>query len=99
MARASNEDSMAGQIRALAPGQSFSRTTRIDLKDKQRSTTADALAKLRNLVNQAVGRVRTASGSNFRVESTVGVTDDKLALLATVAATRMDDGDDEESDI
>ncbi len=99
MARASNEESMAGQIRALAPGQSFSRTTRIDLDDKKRLTTADALAKLRNLVNQAVGRVRTATGSNFRVESTVGVTDDKRALLATVAATRMDGEGDEETDI
>lgn len=94
------EDSIAGQIRALDPGQSFSRTRRIDLKDKDRLTTADALAKLRNLVNQAVGRIRKEdAGSNFRVESVVGITDDKRALLATVAVTRFEGEDDEEADI
>lgn len=99
MARKQNEESLAGQIRALDVGESFSRTKRLDLTDKTRPTTTEALAKLRNVVNQAVGRIRKDGGSNFRVESAVAITDDKAALLATVAVTRMDGEDDEESDI
>lgn len=94
------EETLAGQIRALGIGQSFSRTRRIDLTGEARQTTAEVLAKLRNLLNQAVGRIRKEeAGSNFRVESTVGITDDKKALLATVAVTRFDGSDDEETDI
>lgn len=94
------EDSLIGQIRTLDPGQSFSRSRRIDLADKNRLTTAEALQKLRNLVNQAVGRLRKEeAGSNFRVESVVGITDDKKALIATVAVTRFEGEDDEEQDI
>lgn len=103
-------DSLIGQVRALSPGQSFSRSSRIDLASKDRLTTAEALQRLRNLVNQAVGRIRKEEpGSNFRVESVVGVTDDKKAVIATVAVTNMADGktgatladedDDEEVDI
>jgi hypothetical protein len=94
------EDSLIGQIRGLDPGQSFSRSKRIDLADKSRLTTAEALQKLRNLVNQAVGRLRKEEpGSNFRVESVVGITDDKRALITTVAVTRFEGEDDEEQDI
>ncbi len=95
------EESLAGSIRGLDAGQSFSRSRRIDLTDKNRPTVAESLAKLRNLVNQAVGRIRKEDpGSNFRVESVVGITDDKKAMIATVAVTRFDGaGDDEETDI
>ncbi len=94
------EETIIGQIRALDAGQSFSRTRRIDLKAKDRLTTTDALAKLRNLINQAVGRLRKEEpGSNFRVESGVAITDDKKALLATVAVTRFEGEDEEERDI
>jgi hypothetical protein len=99
MARKKNEESLAGQIRALDVGESASRTKRIDLSDKQGATTAEVLAKLRNLMNQAVGRARQETGSNFRVESAVALTDDKAAMLATVAVTRFEGGDDEEADI
>lgn len=99
MARVQSEESMAGQIRALSVGQSFSKTKRLDLTEKGRADSTGALAKLRNLLNQAVVRVRQDTGSNFRVESTVGVTDDKKALLATVAVTRLDGEDEEEADI
>lgn len=94
------EESLMGQIRGLDPGQSFSRTKRIDLTDKNRLTVTEALQKLRNLVNQAVGRLRKEEpGSNFRVESTSGLTSDNKAILATVAVTRFDGPDDEETDI
>lgn len=95
------EETLAGSIRGLDPGQSFSRSRRIDLTDKARPTVAEALSKLRNLVNQAVGRIRKEdAGSNFRVESVVGVTDDKKAMIATVCVTRFEGPDDtEEVDI
>ena len=102
------EDTIMAQIRKLTPGQSFSRSKRLALEDPNRDTTADALMKLRNLVNQSVGRARKEEGgSNFRVESVVGVTDDKKAMLCTVAVTRMNsaaeadpvENDDEETDI
>lgn len=102
------EDTIMAQIRSLTPGQSFSRSKRLALEDRNRDTTAEALIKLRNLVNQSVGRARKdEGGSNFRVESVVGVTDDKKALICTVAVTRMGtaaeadpvEEDDEEVDI
>ncbi len=103
------EESLIGQIRALSPGQSFSRSSRIDLSSKNQPTVNDALQKLRNLVNQAVGRLRKdMPGSNFRVESASGLTSDNKAILATVAVTNMadktagapdDEDDDEEVDI
>lgn len=93
------EDTLMGQIRSLDPGQSYSRTKRLDLADKERLTPAEALAKLRNLVNQAVGRLRKEEpGSYFRVESGSAITADQKAILATVAVTRFS-GDDEEADI
>jgi len=95
------EDTIVGQIRALDPGQSFSRSKRLTLEEAANEMTpTEALAKLRNMVNQAVGRLRKEiPGSNFRVESMVGFTDNKQAVLATVAATRFDGEDDEEQDI
>lgn len=99
MARKQSEESLAGQIRALDAGESFSRTRRLTIEEADQGATTAALAKLRNVVNQAVGRIRKDGGSNFRVESTVGITDDKQALLCTVAVTRMDGEDDEEQDI
>lgn len=102
------EESLIGQIRALSPGQSFSRSSRIDMTAKSQPTVNEALQKLRNLVNQAVGRLRKEQpGSNFRVESASGLTSDNKAILCTVAVTNMadrapgqvDDEDDEEVDI
>lgn len=103
MARTQTEESLAGQIRGLAIGQSVSRTARVDLQSKKAANSGNSLAKLRNLMNQAVGRIRKDQpGSNFRVESAVAITDDKKALLATVAVTLLDgpaEADDEEADI
>lgn len=94
------EESVMGQLRGLDPGQSFSRSQRLDLTQSPPPKTSDALQRLRNLMNQAVGRLRKEQpGSNFRVESAVGITDDKKALLATVAVTRFEGEDDEETDI
>lgn len=96
------EETMAGQIRSLSVGQVFSRSARLDLTDTDRVPTTDALRKLRNLVNQAVGRVRKENpGSSFRVESVVGLTDDKQVHIATVAVTCFDSAnanDDEDID-
>ncbi len=95
------EESLIGQIRTLSPGQSFSRSARIALTDADQKAVTAALSRLRNLVNQAVGRLRREDdGSNFRVESAAGFTDDKQAIIATVAVTNMADrnADDDEDD-
>lgn len=84
-------ETLAGQIKGLKRNESISRSQRLAVEDSGPTAVTDALAKLRNQLNQAVGRIRkNDEGSNFRVESAVGVTDDKKALLATVAVTRLD---------
>ena len=95
-----SEETIMGQIRALDPGQSFSRSARLDLGGCA-PDVGKALAKLRNLLNQAVARVRKEDvGSYFRVESTSGLTSDNKAVIATVCVTKMaDDTDDKEIDI
>lgn len=95
-----SEETIMGQIRALDPGMSFSRSTRISLEQCPAADVGKALAKLRNLLNQAVARIRKEdAGSYFRVESVSGITSDNKALIATVAVTRIGDDDAEEIDI
>jgi hypothetical protein len=99
------QDTLAGQIKTLKVGASISRTARIDLSAKGRTRGNENLAVLRNQINQAVGRIRKEQpDSSFRVESAIAVTDDKKALLATVAVTKIEgidteDESDEETDI
>lgn len=97
-----NEDSVMNQIRTLSPGQSFSRSQRIDMTAKRPPASKDVLQTLRNSMNQAVGRLRKEEpGSNFRVESVAAFTADQSAVICTVAATRFEGGanEDEETDI
>lgn len=86
--------SFPAQVKALGVGESTSKTKRVPVGGKEARDLAGVLAKLRNVCNQAVSKVRTETGSNFRVESGICLTDDKAAHLATVAVTRFDDEDD-----
>jgi hypothetical protein len=85
-------------IASLEEGDTFSRSKRIPVGSEEAKNLNAVLTKLRNNVNQGATRARAETGSNFRVESGVMLTDDKTAHLCTVAVTRLD-GDDEEVDI
>lgn len=87
-------------VKGLAPGETFSRSERIEVASSHAKDLNGVLARLRNNMNQAVSKVRrTLDGSNFRVESGVCLTDDKTAHIATVAVTRMDDGSDDSDEV
>ena len=92
-----NPESIAGAIKALDIGQTFSRTVRVAVGDK-RANVNEALAALRNSTNQAVSKIRKATERAFRVESAPALTDDRAAVLCTVAVTRME-SEDEDVDI
>jgi hypothetical protein len=93
------EESIINQMRNLDPGHSFSRSKRIVLEECDREPVSNTLQKLRNLVNQSVGRLRNECPDRiYRVESVTGLTADNQAIIATVAVTRMDD-DDGDTDI
>lgn len=81
-------------VKGLAPGETFSKSRRVEVGSKEAKNLNGVLAKLRNVTNQAVSKIRSETGSNFRVESGICLTDDKSAHLATVAVTRMDDEDE-----
>lgn len=94
------EETLTGQIRSLNPGQSFSRTKRLAVDGSDDMTPTEALQKLRNLVNQAVGRIRKEDpGSTFRVESATGLTSGHEAILCTVAVTRFAEGDEDGDEV
>jgi hypothetical protein len=86
--------SFPASVKVLAIGESVSKTRRVAVGSKEARDLAGVLSKLRNVCNQAVSKVRTETGSNFRVESGICLTDDKAAHLATVAVTRFEDEDD-----
>lgn len=96
MARVS-EASLTASLVALSIGQSFSRTERFAVEAGVGDKIPTAMAKLRNQLNQAAGRLRKG-GNNFRVESGIAMTDDKTAILATVAVTRTEGGDADDDD-
>lgn len=101
--------SWAEMVRELEAGESLSRSKRISMEEATPDNVNEAVAVLRNSVNQGVSRIRTTTGRNFRVESTISPTDDRAAILCTVVVTRMDgaeaepadviEGDDEDVDI
>lgn len=86
--------SFPASVKALAIGESVSKTKRVPVGSKEARDLTGVLGKLRNVCNQAVSKVRSETGSNFRVESGICLTDDKGAHLATVAVTRLDDEDE-----
>jgi hypothetical protein len=92
-----SEESLASNLKALSIGQSFSRTVRLPVAKGVGEKVPPAMARLRNQLNQAAGRLR-GNGSNFRVESGIAMTDDKTAILATVAVTRMEGQSSEEDE-
>lgn len=81
-------DSLAGSIRALEVGETVSKTTRIAVGDRKQDIN-ETLARMRNSFNQCVSKIRKATSRKFRVESTSCLTDDRTAVLCTVAATRL----------
>lgn len=98
MARIS-EETIAGQVRGLAVGQSYSRTKRISLIEGNEIDLSKVLLNLRNSVNQVVGRTRNEFPDNiYRVESAAGICADGRAILATVAVTRLATDDDSDED-
>ena len=98
MAKSENTLTFPSLVRSLAEGESTSRTKRVPVAGKEARDLNGVLAKLRNVVNQAVSKVRKEiDGSNFRVESGICLTDDKSAHLCVVSVTRFDA--DEEVDI
>lgn len=95
-----NEDSVANQIRQLAVGQSFSRSRRLSLITPEPVDAGKALNKLRNSINQVVGRLRREDpGSYFRVESVTATTSDHRAVICTAVVTKLDEDEAEETDI
>lgn len=89
----------ADQVRELEVGETLSRTKRIAVDEADTENVNEAIANLRNTVNQGVSKLRTSTGRNFRTESTVAVTDDRAAFLCTVAITRLDGEGNEETEI
>lgn len=90
MVAMSKEESLSVSLLALKVGNSASRSHRIALEDSEGTRVDDVLAKLRNRMNNAVGRLRANyDGTNFRVESVAALTSDKAAIIATVVATRL----------
>jgi hypothetical protein len=85
--------SFNAQVKALLPGSTVSRSERVAVGTKEAKNINKVLFKLRNTCNQAVSKIRTETGSNFRVESLAGLTDDKEAIIATVAVTRLEEND------
>ena len=102
MALPLKEETLAAQLLALKPGESVSRSKRVPINEDYEGNINDILSRLRNTMNNGVGRLRADyEGTNFRVESVVGLTDGRQAMVATVIATRFsnDDQGDEEPDI
>lgn len=107
MAKRIRIPAFAELVRALRPDESMSRTQRLPLNDDEPTDGKEALARLRNQVNQAVSKARRDDGSNFKVESGAFITDDYTAMIVTVAVTRLSGvaaasyqgEDDEEMDI
>lgn len=91
--------SMPALVKSLEPGETYSRSKRVEVGSTEARDLNKVLAKLRNIVNQTVSKARAETGSNFRVESGVCLTDDKAAHIATVAVTRFGDEDEDEVDI
>ena len=91
--------SWAEMVRELEAGESLSRSKRISMEEATTENVNEAVAVLRNSVNQGVSRIRTTTGRNFRVESTISPTDDRAALLCTVVVTRMDGTEAEPADV
>jgi len=93
------EESMAGFIKTLAPGQSYSRSRRFPLDGTAALDIPANLAKLRALVNNAVARMRREDeGTSYRVESAAAMTTDYKAIICTVCVTRMVEGEDTDTD-
>jgi len=84
-----NETGMAASIRALNPGQTYSKSIRIPLGSK---TMKRDFYNVRNSVNQTVARIRKETGSYFESTSGTFITDDLSFVIATVAITRVEDG-------
>lgn len=102
MALPTKEESLAAQLLALKPGQCVSRSRRIPITEDYEGNVNEILARLRNTMNNGVGRLRAEyDGTNFRVESVVALADNRQAMIATVVATRfgVDEEGDEEPDI
>jgi hypothetical protein len=98
MAKTAINTSFPSLVKALTEGESTSRLRRVDVGTKEARDLNAVLGKLRNVVNQAVSKVRRdVEGSNFRVESGICLTDDRSAHLCVVSVTRFDA--DEEVDI
>jgi hypothetical protein len=77
------------QLRRLNKGRSLSVTERYDLTKIPAEGVTENLARIRRTINAQVSRIRDQHGSNFRVESAAALTNDKDAILATVAVTRI----------
>lgn len=89
----------AESIRALSLGETYSKTSRLPIEDASQEEINLTLQKLRNTTNQGLSKIRAVTGRNFRSESGVMLTDDRAALLCTVAVTRFEGEDDEYEEI
>lgn len=78
------------QLRRLKRGESLSRVERVPATDLCNEDITGRLSRMRKTLNAQVSKLRDGeSGSNFRVESAVTLTNDNEALLAVVAITRI----------
>lgn len=84
--------SMTDQIDTLEPGRTLSLTKRFELGECDRDTINAELATLRGTLGSLRTRVNEDSDGldmrSFKMESGVYLSDDKTAILVTVALTR-----------
>lgn len=85
------------QITSLEPGESLSQSKRLTTDDLEEGSIKEAVAGMRNVLNQTVSRLRKKGAGEYRVESVTAMTDDQMAIIATVCVTRLpgDAGDDD----
>lgn len=80
--------SFNAQLKALKAGESLAKAERFPIGSEHAQSVTEALQRMRRTINAAVSRIRTSTGSNFRVESGAMITSDNEAVVAVVAVTR-----------
>lgn len=82
--------------KALKEGESVSRSHRIPMDEYNPKSARRTMSKMRNSMNQLIGRVREATERAYRMDSGQFITHDGTALIMTVAVTCVEDeGEDD----
>ena len=84
--------SFVGLVKYLAIGESAARAIRVPISSPNAEVEMrDAIVQLQTSTNAMVSRLRTKTGSEFRVDTGSYVTNDKSAVIANVCVTRITD--------